>query len=181
MSHGTVEIVHERENPGFLGSLTQKCGRKRLLSPASLNAKNSPSAACALCRWRQSQRGKHVPVRVCLTRARTCAWHRGNKGRRDSRSSRATVGEQHPRKSICATLRRAAAVMRLTAGSHFFYYLITLNWQVHLSQLEAGTVYFMPNLAWLVWVIMYSNRGNHRWSLHTLQPILTKILSNFAH
>lgn len=36
-------------------------------------------------------------------------------------------------------------------------------------------MYFLPNLAWLVWIIMYSNHGNHRWSLHTLQPILTEI------
>lgn len=28
---------------------------------------------------------------------------------------------------------------------------------------------------------MYSNHGNHRWSLNTFQPILANILMNLAH
>lgn len=107
---------HERQNPVFLSSLTQKCSRKLLLSPASLNAKkNSPVAACTLWRWWRSQRGKYVSLRACLTRVEGLAL------------MRATVGEQDSHKSICTNLRRAAAVMQRTAGTRFFNHLITLN------------------------------------------------------
>lgn len=40
---------------------------------------------------------------------------------------------------------------------------------------------FLPNLARLVRMILYSNRSNGRWRLNTLQPILTETLMNLAH
>lgn len=59
LSHAGVEKEHERENPVFRSSLAQKWSRKLLLSAASLNAKNSPSAACvrALCEGGGEDRG----------------------------------------------------------------------------------------------------------------------------
>lgn len=122
-----------KENPVFLSSLVQKCGRKQLLFPASLNAKNSPFAVCALCRWWRSQReNMFSSVFVWRGRTRACGIE-GTKNGGIPAHQRAAVGVEHTRKSICANLRRAAAVMQLTAGSHFFNHLITLNWQVHLS------------------------------------------------
>lgn len=76
LSHAGVEREHERENPVFRSSLAQKWSRKLLLSAASLNAKNSPSATCVCFvevvaksgtgGWWE---GKYVSSRVCSTRA----------------------------------------------------------------------------------------------------------------
>lgn len=76
----------------------------------------------ALCVGAGEVRGKSASSRLCLTRARARTKDAGFHAHQ-----RATVGEQDTRKSICADSKRAAAVMQLTAGSHFFNYLITLN------------------------------------------------------
>lgn len=74
LSHASVETELERENPVFRSSLAQKWSRKLLLSAASLNAKNSPSAACVrfvevVAKSGMGGGGEYVSSRVCLTRA----------------------------------------------------------------------------------------------------------------